>query len=95
MTKSIVSLLVGIAIDQGYIESVDQAVGDYLEEFSEGDLSKLSIRNLLEMSSGLSWKDTYLNPFGKTAQAYYGDDLPKLVLDQHLIEEPGKVFIST
>jgi len=92
MAKSIVSLLVGIAIDEGSIKSVDQAVGDFLPGFSEGQKAKLKIRHLLEMSSGLSWKDSYFNPFSKTAKAYYGSDLRELVINLENEKEPGVKF---
>ncbi|MDD4644605.1 MAG: serine hydrolase [Bacteroidales bacterium] len=92
MAKSIISLLIGIALDEGDIKSVDQPVGDYLPEFKEGDKSKITIRHLLEMSSGLSWDEAYASAFSMTTKAYYGNDLPGLVLNQTLQREPGKFF---
>lgn len=70
-TKSIVGLLVGIAYDEGYIESLDDKVSKYLPEFKEGN--KITIRNLLTMSSGLNWDEAYSSLTSKTTQAYYGD----------------------
>ena len=70
-TKSIVGLLVGIAYDEGFIESLDDKVSKYLPEFGEGD--KITIRNLLTMSSGLDWDEAYTALISKTTQAYYGD----------------------
>ncbi len=92
MAKSIVSLLVGIAIDQGSIKSVDQPISEFIPRFSDGDKSKITIRHLLEMSSGLSWEDSYANPFSVTAKAYYGKDLSELVLNQDAEKEPGRSF---
>ncbi len=92
ISKSIVSLLVGIAIDKGYIHTVDQSISDFIPQFSHGDMANVSIRHLLEMSSGLSWTDSYFNPFGITSKAYYGDNLYDLALDQHVDQEPGKSF---
>ena len=92
MSKSIISLLVGIAIDQGSIESVDQPVGDFIPRFSDGRLGEITIRHLLEMSSGLSWKDSYWNPFSITARAYYGNNLSELAVDQEVVRDPGKYF---
>ena len=92
MTKSIVGLLTGIAIDEGYIKSADQPVGDFVPRFSSGELGNLTIRHLLTMSSGLNWSDSFRNPFGNTARAYYGDDLKSMVLDLDFREEPGKNF---
>lgn len=89
MAKSIVSLLVGIAIEEGRIKSVDDPIGDYLPQFREGEKSKITIRNLLEMSSGLSWDEAYASPFSMTTKAYYGQNLAELVLEQEVIETPG------
>lgn len=90
MAKSIVSLLIGIAIDEGSISSVDQSAGDFLPEFREGDKAKVTIRHLLEMSSGLSWDEAYSSAFSMTTKGYYGKDLPGLVLNQSLLREPGQ-----
>ena len=53
--KSIVSLLVGIAIFEADIESVFQPVGDFIPSFQEGDKANITIRDLLTMSSGIEW----------------------------------------
>ncbi len=90
--KSIVGLLIGTAIDDGKIKSVDQKVGDFLPEFKDGDNSKLTIKHLLTMSSGLNWHESYGSPFSKTTRAYYGKNLEKLVLDLKVIETPGVDF---
>ena len=61
VTKSVTSLLCGIAVDEGYIKSVDDAVTDYLPELKKEDpmWQKLTIRHLLDMRSGLDFDDTY------------------------------------
>lgn len=87
-TKSIVGLLVGIAYDEGFIESLDDKVSKYLPEFEEGD--KITIRNLLTMSSGLDWDEAYTALISKTTQAYYGDRIRDLIMDLKVVEEPGK-----
>jgi len=91
-TKSIISLLIGIAIDEGKIKSVDQKVIDFFPEFAEGYGKDLTIKNLLTMSSGLNWDESYGSPFSKTTQAYYGSNLKKLILDLKVTEKPGRVF---
>lgn len=89
-TKSIVGLLVGIAYDEGYIESLDDKVSKYLPGFEEGE--KITIRNLLTMSSGLNWDEAYTALISKTTQAYYGDHVRELVMDLKVEEEPGKRY---
>ena len=90
--KGIVSLLVGIAIDEGKIKSVDDKVGDYLPSFRSGSKKELKIRNLLTMSSGLNWDESYSTPFSMTTKAYYGNDLPGLINNLEVIEKPGKEY---
>jgi len=92
MAKSIVSLLVGCAINDGYIRSIDDPVGSYLPEFAEGDKAKITIKHLLTMSSGLSWDESYSTLFSLTTKGYYGNNLPQLVLNQTVVKEPGKTF---
>lgn len=91
-TKSIVSLLVGVAIDEGKISSVQEKIGNYLPEFANDERGNITIRNLLTMSSGLDWEEKYTSPFSVTTQAYYGNDLRKLVMEQKLKTTPGKQF---
>lgn len=92
ISKSFVGALVGIAIKDGDIKSVDQKVCDFLPDFCKGRNTELSIKNLLTMSSGLNWEENYYDPIGQTAEAYYGNDLKGLILDLTVIETPGKVF---
>ncbi len=91
-TKSIVGLLVGIALDEGYIKSLDDKVSVYLPEFREGRKSELTVRNLLTMSSGLNWDEAYTSLFSKTTQAYYGDNIRELVMNLDVMEDPGKHY---
>ncbi len=92
MAKSIIVTLVGIAIQEGKINSVDQPVGDFLPQFKEGKGSKLLIRHCLMMASGSSWDEAYANPFSITTEAYYGSDLEKTVSKIEIRDEPGTIF---
>lgn len=89
-TKSIVGLLVGIAYDEGYIKSLDDQVSKYLPEFRDGD--KITIRNLLTMSSGLNWDEAYTSLISKTTEAYYGDHIRDMIMDLKVVEQPGKKY---
>lgn len=91
-TKSIVGLLIGIAYDEGYIESLDDKVSKYLPEFKEEDKDKITIRHLLTMSSGLDWDEAYTALISKTTEAYYGDNIRDLVMNLEVAEEPGKKY---
>jgi len=93
MAKSIVSLLVGCALQDGYIRSIDQPVADYLPEFRQGGRDRITIKHLLTMSSGLSWDESYSSLFSITTKGYYGNNLTGLVLGLRVVEEPGAQFI--
>ncbi len=93
MAKSFVSILIGFAIDEGKIKSVNQPVSDFLPEFKEGKKSKLTIKHLLTMSSGINFDEDYKSPFGFPAKSYYGTDLKKLTYAYDASSEPGKEFI--
>lgn len=90
MVKSIVSILIGIAIEEGHIEGVFQPVTDFFPEWDRGDNSQLEIIHLLNMSSGLDWDESYKSPFSITAKAYYGNDIESLMLSLNIVETPGE-----
>jgi len=92
MAKSIISLLVGVALEQGKIKSVDEPVGNYLPRFASEKNKKLTIKNLLTMSAGLTWDEEYASATSITTKAYYGKSLPKLIETIDVAREPGKVF---
>jgi len=87
--KSIVGLLVGAAIDDGYIKSVDQKVADFVPSFKEGEKKNIRIRDLLTMSSGLNWNEAYASLFSLTTQSYYGNDLEKMIDERKVVHKPG------
>lgn len=90
--KSIVSLLVGAAIDEGKIGSVDDPVSKYVEEFNNETNRHLRIRDVLTMSSGLNWHEAYANPWSKTTRAYYGTRLEPMITKLKVKSESGKKF---
>lgn len=90
VAKSIVAILLGIAIDEGKIGSIDQKVVDYLPWFNSHLDSSLTIIDLLSMSSGLSWSEEFANPNSDVVKAYYGNKLDKLIKNTHVKNKPGK-----
>jgi CubicO group peptidase (beta-lactamase class C family) len=92
VAKSYIGTLVGIALKEGKIKSLDQPVGDYIPEYNSGDNKKITIRHLLMMSGGLNWDEAYASPFSVTTEAYYGTNLYKIIRRLKAVEEPGKVF---
>ena len=91
MAKTIVGILIGIAIDEQKINSVDELVADFLPQFKDGLGAKMTIKHLLTMSSGTNWNESYSNPLSVTTEAYYGSNIAKLVANMKVVEEPGKI----
>lgn len=92
MAKSIVSLLVGCAITDGYIKSVDEPVGGFLPEWGSFNGKTLTIRDLLTMSAGVRWDESSTSLFSTTTEAYYGRDLWSLAKREVLVATPGEYF---
>jgi CubicO group peptidase (beta-lactamase class C family) len=92
MAKSITSLLIGAAIKEGKIKSIEESVGNYLPEFRTGDKAKVRIADLLTMSSGSNWDESYANPFSVTTELYYGHNAYKTAVGVSIIQPPGTLF---
>lgn len=92
MAKSYVSGLMGRAIEEGYIKSLDQPVSDFFPEFSEGLAAKLTVGDLSSMASGTNWVEKYYSPLSITTRAYFDDDLKKIILGLKVIKEPGQAY---
>ena len=90
--KSIISLLVGCALDDGSISSLDDKINKYFPEIDGEFDDELTVKDVLNMSSGLNWDESYGSLFSTTTEAYYGNDLPALILRLDVVEEPGKEF---
>jgi CubicO group peptidase (beta-lactamase class C family) len=94
VAKSFVSTLVGIAIDQGRIGSVDDPVTRYVPELAARDprFQRITLRDLLTMSSGLRYQESSGPwPWGDDTSTYYGVDLRKIALEHTEVEQaPGQ-----
>ena len=90
--KTLVGLLIGIAIEEGKIKSLDEPVGNYLPEFFKHGKGRITIRHLLIMASGLDWEESASNPLSENAESYYGSDLYGLATRQKVIAKPGEIF---
>lgn len=88
MAKTLVALLVGIAIDKGAIQSVDQPIGDFLEEFDGDTRGRITIRHLLQMESGLESQDAGF-PLSHLQAMYFGTGPDSRALAVPAVEDPG------
>ncbi|MCG2417612.1 beta-lactamase family protein [Aequorivita sp. F47161] len=89
MAKSITSALLGKAIDDGFIKSLKQPVSDFYPQYAN---TGLTVGDLSSMASGLDWDESYSNPFGMTARAYYDANLAETILKLKVVEKPGESF---
>ncbi|ALJ05527.1 serine hydrolase [Pseudalgibacter alginicilyticus] len=92
MAKSYVSGLLGKAIQEGYIKSLDQPVSDFLPTFNKGLAAKMTVGDLSSMASGTNWDEAYYSPLSITTRAYFDDNLEKVMLGLKVVDQPGKAF---
>lgn len=90
-TKSVTSLLVGIAVDEGHIGSIHDVVTDYIPELKNADpnFQKLTIEHLLNMQAGFDFDESYSNPFKDMARLFYGRNQFKQLSKLKFICDPG------
>ena len=91
VAKSFISALIGIAVEDGAIGSIDDSVTRYVPELEERDprFADITIHHLLTMSSGLRFEEQGL-PWSDDAKTYYATDLRTLALeDTEIVELPG------
>ena len=91
VTKAITSLLCGIAVDEGFL-SVNDPVTKYIPELENAHpmFRQLTIEHLLDMRTGLDFKEDYgWNPFSKMASLYYGKNVINQFKKLHFKETPG------
>jgi CubicO group peptidase (beta-lactamase class C family) len=78
MVKPMISTLIGIAVEEGKIKSVDNPITDYLPEFKNKlGFDKITIKNLLQHTSGIKFSDQEFNIVSDNAEFYWGHDLRK------------------
>ncbi len=94
VTKSIMALLIGIAIDKGIIDSVNQSMSEYLTAAGykvTADKAKITIKHLLTMSSGLPWAELNVST-GEYSTWTNSPDQVQYMLDKNFEYEPGTHF---
>lgn len=92
MAKSYVSGLMGKALMEGHIKSLDQPVCDFLPAFCDGDAAKMTVGDLSSMASGTNWDEAYYSPLSITTRAYFDDDLQKVMNGLKVVTQPGQAF---
>jgi len=62
VVKSMTATLIGAAIQDGYIDSIEDPIVNYLPRFKGTAYDGVTVKNLLQMTSGVAWNETYTDP---------------------------------
>ncbi len=92
MHKSVLALLYGNVIAEGFVPSADEPAATYLTEWANDDRSKITIRNLLQMSSGLARPQFSPNPLGDALKLQLGTDVASIALKYEAADRPNSYF---
>jgi CubicO group peptidase (beta-lactamase class C family) len=97
VTKTVTALLIGIAIDKGFISSVDEEIGQYIAPIIgeiSADKSQLKIKHLLTMSSGLEWNEwgNYAGYYNEYNNWWRSSDQITYLLNRNFAQLPGSYF---
>jgi CubicO group peptidase (beta-lactamase class C family) len=97
ITKSVVSLLVGIELDRGGINGVDTPIFSFFPEHDDlrtSEKDRITLRHFLTMSPGLAWNEAvpHSNPENSERRIAIALDPYRYVLEQPLVSPPGQVY---
>jgi CubicO group peptidase (beta-lactamase class C family) len=100
VTKSVTSTMLGIAIDHGFISSIDASVFDFFPEHADlsvGRKGDITLKHLVTMSAGLEWDEStypYADSRNDLARWYrFPGDLVRFVLELPMVADPGTQFL--
>jgi CubicO group peptidase (beta-lactamase class C family) len=100
ITKSVTSGLIGIAIDNGVIDGVDETVADLLPDYAktikDGRLKDVTLEEILTLTSGIEWDEKsvpYNDPGNSEYHQVRSRDWVKYVLERPIRDEPGTRYI--
>ncbi len=90
MAKTVTTMLLGIAIEEGFVRDLDQPIIDFIPEFKDDPIGKTAtVRQLSLMNSGYEWDEQYYTPFSPTVELYYGDNVTEFTTGRPFSAEPG------
>jgi len=92
ISKSIITSLTGIAIQEGYISNTDQYVWEFLPEWKAKGFKNLKIRHLMQHTSGMNFTKSIYNPTSDQVQFYYGRSLYRRMKRRKPQATPGETF---
>lgn len=92
MVKTIIGMLIGVAIDEGKIKSETETAATYITEWANDERKVITIEDLLLMQSGLRKDDNPEDMFSDVVSLYLGTDVEKVALNIPLEKKPASVF---
>lgn len=93
MVEPMISALIGIAVSEGKIKSIDNPITDYLTEFENmPGFDKITIKNLLQHTSGIKFTDLEFNIVSDNAEFYWGHYLRKNMTELKVKTAPNIEF---
>jgi CubicO group peptidase (beta-lactamase class C family) len=92
MAKTLTALLIGIAIADGRIPSVDEPAATYLRKWAKDDRRRITLRNLLQMHSGLRPMGVYDDPFTDACYLALGTDARYVVNSCPAVRAPAEAM---
>lgn len=92
ISKTYVSALLGCALKDGFIKSIEEPVSSFIPEFKNTGHKVVTLKNLVSMTSGIGFDENYINPFAYPAAGYYGEDLFGASSKYEMDEKPGMTF---
>ncbi len=93
IAKAYITMLTGIAINDGLIKNINQPITDFITEWKDKPgYSLITVKDLLRHTSGLKFTENPFNPNSDQLQFYYGTQLRKNILASKIYEPPGLHF---
>lgn len=92
MHKTVLAILIGIAIDQGYIKDVDVFASTYITEWANDDRKNITIRQMLQQVSGIDFPTFSFHPLSDWNQLVVGDQITQSTITQMSVQLPDREF---
>jgi len=94
VSKSMLSTVVGMAVTDGSIASLDDPITAYVPELLDKDprFAAITLRHLITMTSGLKYEEN-MSFYSDPVNTYYSTDLRRSALNAVIVDEPGKNFL--
>ncbi|MBK6565324.1 MAG: serine hydrolase [Saprospiraceae bacterium] len=90
MAKSLLNTFIGLMV---YNDKIDLSQQNLFSEWKNDERSKISLNDLLQMSSGLEWEEDYTKICDVTTMLYDSEKIAEIPLSKQLVGKPGKIWL--